>query len=710
MGKTLLGILQVVGTIVASAVGFAIGGPIGASIGAALFNLGWQALGLGQSVPKPETTERALKQPRPPRVSAYGRSRLYGAYVLFETASDGTAVDVYAVHDGQLDGIERHYLNDEQVTVVGGVVQQGADKRYKNNAVKFYTTTGAVPGAGFPAITALLDGIWTANHRGDGLVAMALTAASVKADDFQETYPQSAVPTPSIVARWQKCPDPDAVDPLNEALWTWTENPVRQLLHYELVRAGPRPALPKSDAGYAAALAALRSAWWDRKIAPTLQMWIDAADDCDSARALKAGGTEARYRSAVAHKHTDQHREPRAALLATFDGWMAPRADGAWAIYSGRYYEPTVSITPAEIVAYTFEGGEPDEGEAVNEIICSYISADHDYNTVETDAWRDEADIAARGKILSTTLDAQVPSYGQARALAKRLMQRKLASDRGTCTTNIAGRGVLGQRFVNLHLEEAGAVFYSGPVEVLSAKRDLRGGVTFEWVAANPNVDNWNPALEEGDPAPVGNRVAVAALDAPSIDTATAIYQADSVFLSIDAIGPNRNDLQWYARTREVGAGVWGAEAKFADTDPGSDVTLIVGPVPADTDVEVEVSYQVGDGRYSPWSAAESVDTTTAGLAPAAVSDFAVTAGVGEATIDWRNPTSTNFAYVQIYRSDTADFGDAAQVGSDIYGALGAVMQAVDTVAADDYWYWVRPYSSNDVAGELSGPIAVTVT
>ena len=149
---------------------------------------------------------------------------------------------------------------------------------------------------------------------------------------------------------------------------------------------------------------------------------------------------------------------------------------------------------------------------------------------------------------------------------------------------------------------------------------------------------------------------------------------------------------------------------RISDTDPGSDVTLIVGPVPADTDVEVEVAYRVGDGRYSPWSAAETVDTSTAGLAPSTVTDFAVTAGVGEATIDWRNPTSANFAYVQIYRSDTADFGDAAQVGSDIYGALGAIMQAVDTVAADDYWYWIRPYSSNDVAGELSGPIAVTVT
>lgn len=709
MGRTVLGLLQAVGTVVATAIGTAIGGPIGGAIAATLFNIAF-TLAVGRPSTKPQTTEGSIKTSRPPRVSAYGRSRLYGAYVLFETASEGTAVDVYAVHEGRLDGIERYYLADDQVTVSGGFVQAGADGRYRSNTVRFLTTNGAVPGAGFPAVEALLPGIWTSTHRGDGLVAMAVTAKAVKPDNFQEVYPQSTVPTPSLVARWQRCPDPAAVDPLNEALWTWTENPVRQLLHYELVRAGPRPALPKSDAGYAAALAALRLAWWNRKIAPTLAMWIAAAADCDSARALKGGGSEAKYRSSVAHKHTDQHREPRAALLATFDGWMAPRADGALAIYSGKYYEPTVSITPAEIVAYTFDSGDVDEGEAINEIICSYISDQHDYNTVETDAWRDEANITARGKVLSTGLDPQVPSHAQVRYLAKRFLQRKLAARRGFCTTNIAGRAAIGQRFIDLHLEEAGTVFYSGPVEILSAKRDLRGGVSFEWVAANPDVDNWNPALEEGDPAPVGNRVAPAALIAPSVADVTPVYQDGGVFLTIEATGPDRADLQWYVRTREVGAGVWGAEAEFSDTDPGSDVTLVVGPVPANTDVEVEVAYVVGDGRYSPWSAAATVDTSTAGLAPGAVTEFDVTPGAGEATIDWRNPTSANFSYVKVYRSTTAVFADAAQVGGDIFGALGAVMQAVDTVAADDYWYWIRPYSGADVAGELTGPIAAVVT
>lgn len=623
MGKTLGNILAVAAAIavnVIPGVGQALSAAIGATLATAtisaitLYGLqsGVSLLGLGPGAPKPDTTETAIKTSRPPRVSAYGRSRLYGAYCLYETASNGTAVDVYAVADGELDAIEQYYVGDEPVTLTGTTVNEGADGRYRDAAVNIYATDGSVPGAGFPALTAILGGIWTAAHRGDGVVALALTAKSVKAKYFQETYPSTSVPVPSIVARWQKCPDPAAVDPLDEAGWTWTENPVRQLLHYKIVREGPRPALAKSDPGYAAALATLREEWWARKIAPTLQYWIDAAADCDSPIALKAGGTEPRYRSSVAHKHTDEHKGPTSNFLATFDGWIAPRSDGALVVYSGRYYAPDPIddlIGPDEIVSYNWEGGAVDDGEAVNEVVCSYISAEHDYNSVEADPWRDEADIATRGKVLSAPLEAQIPSHGQSRRLAKRRISRKLAVNRGTVTTNIAGRHARGKRYIWLKLAEAGTTFYEGPAEIWSLTRAVRGGITFSWVAADPNVDNWNPATEEGEPAALGNRVAAQPLTAPAIVSVVAIQNAEGVFLSIEASGPDRDDLQWYVRFRKVGAGVWGPENEFADTDPGADVTLVAGPVPADTTVEVQVAYRIGDGRYSPWSAAADTDT-----------------------------------------------------------------------------------------------------
>lgn len=566
-------------------------------------------LGIGPSPERPETAQTTIKTPRPPRVSAYGRGRLYGAYILFEAkalpASTGkgatpggdVAIDVYAVHDGKINGVVTHYLDDQPCTVVGGVVQQGADGRYAGGVVQFYTTDGSAPGAGIPVLADALPGIWSNDHRGDGVVLIALSATSVKSDKFQKVYPQSRVPTPSIVAEWQLCPNPSALDPLDESGWTWTRNPVRQLLHYKIVREGPKPSMPKDDPAYPAALLALRTAWWNRHIAPTLSYWIDAAADCDAPRALKAGGTEPRYRSDVQHKHTDQHVGPVSALLATFDGWLCPRPDGALLLYSGKYYEPTVSIGPDEILSYNWDGGDVDDGEAVNEIICTYVSAAHDYNSVECDAWRDEADITRRGQILSTTLDLQVPSHAQVRYLAKRLMQRRNAPARGTVTTNLAGRAAQGERFVNLRLEEAGAVFFDGPVEIIGLTRNARGGVTFRWVAADPNIDDWNPALEEGEPAANGSSVSPTDLDPPSL---TGLTQ-DGQRVVVSATGPERDDLTWSVRWRATGDTAWSPDEIFTDAGGGA-VTLPTSTVPPGVDVEVEVAYQVGDGRASDYS------------------------------------------------------------------------------------------------------------
>jgi hypothetical protein len=561
----------------AVSIGSAIASAITLTITAAGLQAGFSLVGLGPSIPKPDTTQTSIKTSRPPRVSMTGRGRLYGASSLYETASNGTAIDVYAVHDGPA-VIEAYYLSDQQVTLTGSVVNPGTDGRYKDGAINLYVSNGASVGTAFAAVISLLPGIWTSAHRGDGIVMMALTAKSVKAKAFQETYPSSSVPPPSIVAQWNLYPDPAAVDPSNESQWTWTENSVRHLLWYKLKFEG---------VDYAT------------KIAPTIDGWIAAAADCDAAMALKAGGTEPRYRSCLPFKHTDAHKDVTNALLATFDGWISPRSDGALVVYSGRYYEPSVAIGPEHIVSYAWEGAGVDDDKAVNEIICSYVSAEHDYNVVECDAWRDEDDITARGQILSQPLDAAVPSHAQARRLAKRKMARTMAPARGTVTTNVAGRIVRGHRYITLHIEEAGAVFYSGPAEITALTRNMTtGGVTFSWVAADPNIDNWNPLAEEGDPAANGDRATVEALAAPVINTATAI---DGPRIEIAGTGPDRDDLTWYARVRASGASVWGTDLEYSDTTPGASVTIVTDIVQTG-DVEVAIAYAVGDGRLSPFS------------------------------------------------------------------------------------------------------------
>lgn len=685
--------------------------------------IGLIASGLGQFVvtlltpgaPKPETTDAPLKTSRPPRVSAYGRSRLYGAYALYESdPATNTAVDVLALHEGKIDGYEKFYLADDEVTLTGDTVNAGDDGRYGGGAVKLYRTDGSSPGAGFPAVEALLPGIWTDAHRGDGVAALALVAAGVKAKDFQEVYPSSTVPVVSAVARWQLCPDPAAEDPLDESGWAWTENPVKHLLHYKLVREGPRPAMPEDDPGYETELATLRAAWWARKIAPTLQYWIDAAAVCDEAVDLKAGGTEPRYRALVSHKHTDRHEGVVANLIATFDGWISPRADGALVVFAGQYVAPDPVadlIGPEHIVSYLWNGGAVDDDVAINEIVCSYVSAEHDYNSVECDAWRDEADIGRRGQILSDGQEIAVPSHGQARRLAKRKMQKLLSADRGNVTTNIEGRHARGKRYIWLRLEEAGTTFYDGPAEILKMSRALQGGVTFEWVAADPNVDLWNPELEEGEPAALGPRAAAVALDAPLISGYSVTFEGAAARAELTVDAPERDDLTWFVRWRVTGAGVWGPEEQTSDADPGPSVTLQTGFLPPDETVEIEVAYQISDGRFSPWSPTETLPTDSSVLAPGPATALSAADGAGESVVTWRNPTSTNFGYARLYRGTSTDFGAATLVGGDRPGGLGEVVTATVTgLPPGTAYFWVRAFSAAGVPAAPTGPDSAAIS
>jgi len=677
-------------------------------------------LGIGPHMPKPEQTESPIKSPTPARVSAYGRVRLHYAYALFETAANGTAVDVGAVHDGRIDGYEQFYLGDDKVTLSGNTVNAGADGRYKDSTIHIYTTLGNAVETAFSAVTSLLPGIWTSDHRGDGVATMAVTFRPVKAKHYQETYPSGLPPAGSAVLRAQPVFDwrdtsQSVGDPLT---WKWSENFILHIAHYLLTRKlAVGPTRPPSDPDYWADIAGMYGAVWAIKFTPTLSYWTAAADDADLPTPLKGGGTEPRYRSCLAHKHTDQHKTVLSGLLACGDGWMSPRHDGAIIIYSGRYYEPTVSIGPDEIVSYSFEDGLADE-DSVNEIALTYISAAHDFNAVETDAWRDEDDIAARGRVNSVTVSNQVPSHSQARRLAKRYMAKAMAPMRGTVTTNSGGRVAVGQRYINLTIDEGnGFAPYEGPAEITQLTRNLAtGGVTFAWVAADPNIDAWNPATEEGDPAPVGNRVALAPLDAPVISSATAAYGYDSatgapgVYLVLAIDAPDRSDLTWFLRTRASGAAIWG-ERQYSDIDASAAVALATEFVPVDAMVEVEAAFMTGDGRVSPWSATETVSTSSAAIPPAAPTDLSATAGAaGDATFEWRNPSTSNLAYLRVYRGTTAVLGSATLVSGDLVGGLSAVMTYPETgLSAGTYYYWVRAYNIGGYSS-VAGPVSVIVT
>jgi hypothetical protein len=588
----------------------ALAGPVSFGVYAAS-----QVINAYQKSTKAEQTETAIRVPVPPRVSGYGINRIYMTYTLYVTAGDGTAVDVGAMHEGRIDSVVGYYLGDKAVTINGsGFVAELPDGQFgsDNDTVQIGTTLGPAVNTAFAAVIAKIPSIWTAEHRGDGVATAFVMWKAVKTKNYQKVYsgggpnqmPLSLVMKMQPVFDWRD-PTQSVGDPLT---WKWSENAILHLAHYLLVRDN------KS---------------WAIHFAPTLAYWTAAADVCDEAVPLKDGGTEARYRGCVVHKHTDEHKAVVASLLACCDGWMSPRADMALVVYAGRYSAPTVTVDDRDVISYSVQDGIEEEN-AVNTIPLSYVSALHDYNTVDTDAWVDEDDIERRGKELASSgLANQVPSHAQARRLAKRAFAEAMAGKRGTCSLRSTGRKILGQRYIRLVLPEIG---FDEVVQVKApVKRDpTTGQVSFSWVLADPNADAWNPATEEGDPAPVGNVIATKPLETPTIISATATYSAvgttpegeepvnptpgqtaTGARVLIAATGPDRADLTWYARWRVGVSGSWN-EREYADADPGPAVSFTTEFVPLANNINVEVAYSVGDGRLSDWSDPTVVDTATA--------------------------------------------------------------------------------------------------
>lgn len=557
----------------------------------------------GPKQPPMPSVQSPIKQSLPPRQSGFGRTRLSGPYMLFE-AKNGVSSDVIALHDGEIDAYERYFLHDDEVEIngPGGGIWCPADpKKYAygtdpGDRVFINTTLGLATETAFSRPINDVPPLWSSLARGDGIAALNLTCKQSKQKYQNEDFP-NGVPAPSVVARLQKVFDPrEGEDQTDPATWEWSANPVICLMAY----------LTTAPGGMGLSYA--------QRIAPAVQDWIAAADDCDRATQLLAGGFEPRYACGGVYQHTTDPADIVTALINSFDGFLAQRGDGALTIRPGRYQTPSVTLRDEHIIAYSVQHFQPDE-EAINELVPSFTDPGSEYNKADAGAWRDEADITARGMVRSEAMDLPwVQSPSQARRLAKRRMSRNSADLRGSLTTNLYGLNALGERYLNVRLSEIEELNQT-VIEIARVRMDLANlAVTFDWVIADPDIDAWNRFSDEQPQNAVEVRPDVGELGAPTIDTVTASYDQSGssdqgARLRLDITSPIEADLQWKVRWKLSTGSEW-TEGDYSDVDDGAAVTLITGFVPAVGTIDVQVAY-VTAGGLSPWSDTESIVLNT---------------------------------------------------------------------------------------------------
>lgn len=590
-------LLEAVGVVGAESTilipGLSLAGAVG---GAALIGGSIAASYLLQStpeVPKPTDGTQVLKQGMPPRIFGYGRARLAGAYMLYETGTDGYSYDVMALHWGRIHGFVCFYLHDDLVNFSNGVLgggvvsiqtSTGNDGRYSStnyngSAQDCYLDVrkGAATETHYTTVVAGLPEMWTTSHRGDGIASALLRCGPTAFDNVMHLWPRG-LPKLSVVADLSPVYDPRS--PANSRLpsttWSISYNPVLQLIDYLTGDRGPQ-----LD--------------WDECIAPVLDELMAEANYCDELVTLADGHSEPRYQSHGWAYATTDPADVIATILATCDGWFAERGDGTISIKVGRYRTPTVTFTDAHILGYSIDKGVPDE-EVVNEQRFTYTPPQNHYREAQGDPWQDSASISEIGRVRSRTMALTwVHSHTQARRLAKRAMSRHQATIRGTLQTTLYGLAGLGERWIAVQSDTLSDLA-NAVIEITRARIDLANAVvSFDFVLVNPNeIDAWDPDTEEGS--------APDFLPVPVISV-TATGSAGSQRANISFSDPNMDHLSWRVEYKRASDPSWFGQTFATYALPLQTVTLS----PGTWFVRCAASAPQGTNVLGNWSALGSV-------------------------------------------------------------------------------------------------------
>lgn len=592
--------------------------------------------------PTPSDGVQNLKQPIQSRRGIYGRCRVGGGYMFYESFG-GNAGDILAVASGKISQFRTWYLHDKPVTVTllaptavlvtpnpltevsFGHDRVRIDWRYGLDTETYFDYLAVV----FPA------GLWTADHRGDGIAAVSVVARQWTEEGHYAVFPFGELKTSVEVdgyALWDirdtdQDPDDQATwvdyaawsavttyavgnrvmrngvlyisqissnlnnDPdIRHAAWVsvWS-NPVLQIIDY-LTNTVPQRTGMRLDR------AAL--------VLPVIEHLRTQANLCDEIVERGDGSHEPRYRSDGFFTFDTDPEQVVGSILATCDGWMCEDFDGTLALQVGVYSDPTKGLQKRHILDFSIDAGVGDE-EEVNEIPFSFTSWENGYNEVPGDPWRDETAITLSGKVRSQPLALNwVQSHAQGRRLAKRAMARLNSSRRGEVTCTLYGLYLLGQRWIGIDDDRMG--LNNAVAEVQSAEVDLRAGrVTFKWqLVDGETVDEWDAEEEEGDGIPD-----------PDILVPEAQYVPENIAGVVGGSPPFRIDLTWDYPDRDDYR--YRVRYRLADLDgsPGpwtevqfSEPTIIADRVfatiyPTTDDIyEVQVASVGAAGSVSEWA------------------------------------------------------------------------------------------------------------
>jgi hypothetical protein len=641
-----------------------------------------------------EAQKQVFRQAVTPRRRYVGRVKVGGPWAFLDDR-EGLFYQVVLINSGNF-VFTAHWLGEDQVTVDGDGAVLTPD-RYQRSGVDWAyidTRPGTATDTAFERLTAAFPE-WTTAHTLPGIASVLVTLRSPSAANFTKIFP-AGLPQYNAVGNAGLFFDPadEAQSVDDPSTWTFTMNGVRIVMDYLWHADGMR----------------LPWAMIDKALDDN---WIPQMAIADEAIALKAGGTEPRYRLSGGYELTAPPKQVLPQMLAPMDAQLYLRGDGAICIDVGKFASPSVTLNDAEITGY--QDLAPREREDLrNQVSAKFVSEDYDFEEQEADLWVNAASVAVDGP-QATTLDLTwCPSHAQSRRIQKINACRLGPALAGTITTNAGGMRLWGERRVHI---TSPAMGIDADFEILKFAQDTRTGTcTVQIVQMGADAYSWDAASEEGTAPNMADDNETLPVEEPDSLTAdVAAYVTGGtisaiIAASVPAPGVLSLTLEMQYRTHDGGVSdddaLW--TALSVDQDTWSGTTEIL----PDGTYDVRARFVAADGTDGDWVYDRSIVVDYDALPPTAPTDADVAPGTGDAMVSWRNPVSANFAYCVVFRGpNTGDFADASSVSGHIGGGLGEAKSYHDTpITPGDYDWWIVAYTADDVGAAPVGPLTGTVT
>lgn len=681
-------------TIGATTITFA---SIATAIATTALTIGLQML-LAPKPPKPQEAKYPLAQPVPYRFFGVGRTRMAGAFMLWES-NGPNLYSVQAIAGHRIQGVNRFWLHDDEVTLQPNGIVIGPNDRYTNQMGIYYRVGLPVETAyDVPADALGSSGLWTYDHRGDGQASVSFWASAVRQKDQMKVFPYGP-PQMSVEADLARCWDfrDPTQSPTDSATWKWTQNSAIILAWH----------LCFNEFGFGLD--------YTKALLPVLDMWKEEADICDENVPLAGGGTEKRYQCNGYDTTENGPKSALNAILATCDGHLVARGDGARILTVGKFRESRcTTLSDRDIVGHNLQYDVLFEDEC-NRLIPKFTYPATDYTTSDTDYFEDTDAQLTAGRVLAEEAEYQwCHQWRQARRLGKRDWLRLRQKVKGSIDVRLSGINSVYSRWVRLETPNRLPRLNGKVVENRrSVLAITRGGFTMDIIQHPDNIDAWNPNLDEGRQPPVPTAPNYAGVDTPVLNLVQARASNGSVYIRVVVIDPEDASLTPMVRYRlsDAGAGAPGAwvEQSFPDSNPeGGYIDMNTNTVPVDQMLDIQAAFKTAGGAQSDWTPTQQIRSTVDNTAPASPE-----------ALDWTSPNFSARA-----ANTTASVGKTAYLTFKIGTTAQsfAVAATIDRLAASpsDVRY-VQPTAvsgatrrlwcqAENISGLTSSPVYIDVT